>query len=158
MATDRQESALEEPRQITLSAAASTQLAEIMAGFGWANPKIAAERLVATFHGAYVAAAVPEGWVLNDDLTLDDLEKYFEVYEAEKSGNAWHERGRTLRAAVAAGWFTAPVDVASAGAAGVAMIGRLNPREAARLKNAIDAHYTRLTVADPNSSGPSLIT
>lgn len=142
----------EDGKAANLSATAAAQLTEITKGFGWSSDTATLNRLIATFHAAYIAAEVPAGWALNDNLTLDDLEAYFDAYEAEKSGNAWHERGRTIRAAVKAGWIKEPVDVSAA------TVGRLKPPEATRLKNALDAHYTRLTVADPNSSGPLLTT
>jgi hypothetical protein len=130
---------------VTLSAKAIEQIAEIGAGFGWKSPGQIVERLIATFHQSYTAEGLPDGWALKDDLTLDDLEKYFKVYEAEGDGGAWHQRGRAIRAAIAAGWITAPVGVTLDAVAG------LKPREATLLKNAIDAYYTRQTVADPNS-------
>lgn len=134
---------------LTLSETAADRLAALTKGFGWASDQVTVESLIKTFHQAYESDDPPDGWAFNPDLTLADLERYFEAYDAEKPGNAWHERGRSLRAAAASGWFVTPEAVTQETIAG------LSPRDAVKLKKALDAHYTRLTVADPNSSGPS---
>ena len=98
------------------------------------------------FHAAYVKGIgkMPAGWVLREDLSLGDLEAYYDIFNKEPSGGAWVERASTLRAAIAAGWITAdkkltPDDVKA-----------LKPAQAVAAKNAIDALYVRLVTDDPN--------
>jgi hypothetical protein len=129
---------------VTVSAKAIEQAAEIGLGFGWRTPSATVERLIATFYQSYTAAELPDGWALKDDLTLGDLESYFKAYDAEGDGNAWHQRGRAIRAAFAAGWFSQSAGVT------LETVSQLKPSEATQLKNAIDAFYTKQTVADPN--------
>jgi hypothetical protein len=104
--------------------------------------------IVERFHAAHLGGAgrLPDGWRLRDDLTLDDFEAYYTAYDAEaKPVSAWHERGRAIRAAAAAGWFASP-DGLTAEA-----IGKLRPAQVPRVKAAIDELYVRLTTDDPNS-------
>ena len=100
--------------------------------------------IVDRWHAAYLGAELPDGWLLNEDLSLADMEAYFEAYHSEQGKSVWAERGRTLRAALAAGWIKQPAGLTAGD------IGRLKPAQAARIKNALDAHYIKLTVADPN--------
>lgn len=137
---------------LSLSPKTIEQAAEVGQGFGWRSTSAAIERIVATFHQAYAAADMPDGWELKDALVLGDLEAYFETYEKEEDGNAWHQRGRSIRAAIAAGWIVKPDGLTVDAVAG------LTPSQATQLKNAIDAFYTNQTVPSPNSSGPSLDT
>lgn len=134
---------------LSLSPKTIEQATEVGQGFGWRSTTAAIERIVATFHQSYAAAELPDGWALKGALTLGDLEAYFEKYEQEEDGNAWHMRGRAIRAAIAAGWIVKPEGVTADAVAG------LKPTQATQLKNAIDAFYTKQTVISPNSSGPS---
>ena len=122
------------------------KLAAVQKQLGMAGVDGTLAFIVDRFHAAYLDAALPDGWALNDDLSLADMETYFEAYAAEEgtSKNAWAERGRTIRAALVAGWIKTPIGLTNEA------IGRLKPAEAARLKNALDAHYLKLTIADPN--------
>jgi len=81
---------------------------------------------------------------LRDDLSLSDLEAYYDAYDTEKPVSAWHERGRTIRAAVAAGWFLSPDDLTDEA------IGKLHPSVVPGIKAAIDELYMRVTTSDPN--------
>jgi hypothetical protein len=103
--------------------------------------------IVERFHAAHLSGAgrLPAGWQLRDDLNLSDLEAYYAAYDAEgKPVSAWHERGRTIRAAVVAGWFTQP------GGLTAEDVGKLRPAQVPAIKAAIDELYMRLTTADPN--------
>lgn len=136
--------------KIDLSAETLEQAAALSTGFGMKSVTVGIERIIATFYQAYNAADLPDGWAFKDNLTLKDLETYFEAYEAEgDKGNAWGRSGRAIRAAAHAGWFTAPAGLTDE------TIGNLKPREATRIKNAVDAYYTRQTTTDPNLSAPS---
>lgn len=107
------------------------------------------------YHAAHFGGVLPDGWALNEDLGLADMEAYYDAMAVEvgagKPGrnSVWHARGRTIRAARAAGWIAAPSGLTDEA------IGKLKPHEAAQIKNAIDAHTIRLTQPDPNSLGPS---
>jgi hypothetical protein len=103
--------------------------------------------VVDRFHDAYLNAygRLPDGWKLNDDLTLEHMEAYFDAYKLEKGDSAWAERGRAIRAAITAGWFVAPDGLS------VEDANKLRPAAASRLKVALDAHYVRLVTEDPNS-------
>jgi len=111
-----------------------------------APPALALSLAVERYYTAYVdkAGRLPKGWTVREDLTLADLESYFEHYNAEESGNMWAERGRVLRAALKAGWITAPAGLTDEA------IGKLTPAAAAAAKTYIDALYIRLVTADPN--------
>jgi hypothetical protein len=103
--------------------------------------------IVERFHAAHLGGAgrLPADWTLRDDLSLSDLEAYYTAYDAEdKPVSAWHERGRTIRAAVAAGWFNAPAGLTADD------VGKLRPAQVPAIKVAIDELYMRLTTADPN--------
>jgi hypothetical protein len=103
--------------------------------------------IVERFHAAHLGGAgrLPDGWRLREDLSLSDLENYYAAYDAEaKPVSTWHERGRTIRAAVTAGWFDAP------GGLTADDVGGLRPAQAPAIKAAIDELYLRLTTADPN--------
>ena len=112
-----------------------------------APPPLAVALAVERYYTAYVdkTGRLPKGWKLREDLTLADLETYFEHYNAEEGDNMWAERGRVLRAALAAGWIAAPADLTAEA------IGKLSPAAAAAAKTYIDALYIRLVTADPNS-------
>ena len=111
-----------------------------------APPALALSLAVERYYTAYVdkAGRLPKGWTVREDLTLADLESYFEHYNAEESGNMWAERGRVLRAALKAGWITAPAGLTDEA------IGKLAPAAASAAKTYIDALYIRLVTADPN--------
>ncbi len=111
-----------------------------------APPALALSLAVERYYTAYVdkAGRLPKGWTVREDLTLADLESYFEHYNAEESGNMWAERGRVLRAALKAGWITAPAGLTDEA------IGKLTPAAASAAKTYIDALYIRLVTADPN--------
>ena len=111
-----------------------------------APPALALSLAVERYYTAYVdkAGRLPKGWTVREDLTLADLESYFEHYNAEESGNMWAERGRVLRAALKAGWITAPAGLTNEA------IGKLTPAAASAAKTYIDALYIRLVTADPN--------
>ena len=111
-----------------------------------APPALALSLAVERYYTAYVdkAGRLPKGWTVREDLTLADLEAYFEHYNAEESGNMWAERGRVLRAALKAGWITAPDGLTDEA------IGKLTPAAASAAKTYIDALYIRLVTADPN--------
>lgn len=111
-----------------------------------APPALALSLAVERYYTAYVdkAGRLPKGWQLREDLTLAHLETYFEHYNAEESGNMWAERGRVLRAALKAGWITAPAGLTDEA------IGKLTPAAASAAKTYIDALYIRLVTADPN--------
>lgn len=101
--------------------------------------------IVERFHNAYVTShELPEGWSLRDDLTLADFEAYYEHWDSETPKSLWGEKGRAIRSAIAAGWFDTPANLAIEDA------NSLKPTTATKLKYAIDAHYMRLTTADPN--------
>lgn len=110
-------------------------------------PEQALALAVERYYVAYAdkAGQLPRGWKLNEDLSLADLETYYEHYATEEAENQWAERGRVLRAAVAAGWILKPDGLT------VDDIGRLRPAAAAAAKTYIDAFYIRLVTADPNS-------
>ena len=112
-----------------------------------APPAMALSLAVERYYTAYVdeVGRLPKGWALREDLTLQDLETYFEHYNAEEGGSMWAERGRVLRAALAAGWITKPDGLSNQD------IGKLSPAAAAAAKSYIDALYIRLVTADPNS-------
>ena len=110
------------------------------------KPEQAIGRVVERFHAAYLGGAgkLPEGWQLRDDLSLDDIEAWFAYYNQNPgTGSIWEERGRTIRAAIAAGWFAKPEGLT------VEATRKLKPAEAIGLNDAVDAHYIRLTTADP---------
>ena len=111
-----------------------------------APPALALSLAVERYYTAYVdkAGRLPKGWTVREDLTLADLESYFEHYNAEESGNMWAERGRVLRAALKAGWITKPDGLTDEA------IGKLAPASASAAKTYIDALYIRLVTADPN--------
>ncbi len=111
-----------------------------------APPALALSLAVERYYTAYVdkAGRLPKDWTVREDLTLADLESYFEHYNAEESGNMWAERGRVLRAALKAGWITAPAGLTDEA------IGKLTPAAASAAKTYIDALYIRLVTADPN--------
>ena len=111
-----------------------------------APPALALSLAVERYYTAYVdkAGRLPKGWTVREDLTLADLESYFEHYNAEESSNMWAERGRVLRAALKAGWITAPAGLTDEA------IGKLTPAAASAAKTYIDALYIRLVTADPN--------
>ena len=111
-----------------------------------APPALALSLAVERYYTAYVdkAGRLPKGWTVREDLTLADLESYFEHYNAEESGNMWAERGRVLRAALKAGWITKPDGLTDEA------IGKLTPAAASAAKTYIDALYIRLVTADPN--------
>jgi hypothetical protein len=105
----------------------------------------ASEYIIDRWHNAYLGGGLPDGWELNDDLTLADMEVYYAAFDAEDGGNLWAERGRAIRAAVIAGWIRRPADL------GPDDVGKLKPAAAAQIKNALDRHYFKLITADPNS-------
>ena len=110
-------------------------------------PGLALAVAVERYHTAYVdkAGRLPKGWKLKEALTLADLETYYRHYSEEDAANMWAERGRVLRAALAAGWILAPAALTEDD------IGKLTPAAAAAAKTYIDALYIRLVTADPNS-------
>ena len=131
---------------IKLSDETVEKLTAVQKQLGIGGVDLTAAFIVDRFHAAYLDAALPDGWALNDDLTLADMEAYFEAYQAEEGKNksAWAERGRTIRAALASGWIKQPANLTNEA------IGKLRPAQASQLKNALDAHYLKLTIADPN--------
>lgn len=112
-----------------------------------APPQLALALAVERYYTAYVdkEGRLPKGWVVRDDLSLADLETYYTHYSAEEATNMWAERGRVLRAALAAGWILKPADLTNEA------IGALKPAAATAAKTYIDALYIRLVTADPNS-------
>ena len=128
----------------SLSDETIAQAGRLSTFFGLGSIDRAISYVVSRYHAAYLGddSAVPPGWTLREDITQGDLEAYYEHYESEKGGNLWAERGRAIRAAVVAGWLTAP--------GGIEAVNALKPQEAAKLKNALDGLYIRLTTAHPN--------
>lgn len=108
--------------------------------------KEAVAHIVERWHEAYVkgGGSMPQGWTLNEDLTLGDLETYFTYFDKEPTGGGWIERGSTLRAAVKAGWITADKPLTDED------VKALKPAAARAAKNALDALYVRLVTSDPN--------
>lgn len=105
------------------------------------------EHIADRFHAAYVTGVgkMPAGWTLRENLSLGDLETYYDLFAKEPTGGAWVERGSTLRAAIAAGWITADKKLTADD------VKALKPAQAVAAKNAIDALYVRLVTDDPNS-------
>ncbi len=127
--------------------AETKEKAEALALLFAETPENTIALVVDRYHEVYLGkeGALPEGWELNDDLCLADVEAYFDAYNAEKGISAWAERGRTLRAAVTAGWFKAPAGLS------IEDVNKLRPNAATKAKNAIDAFYVRVTTESPNS-------
>lgn len=123
-----------------------TRLAALGKLFGVRSIDRTLAAVVERFHAVHLEGAgkLPDGWALRDDLTLQDLEAYYTAYDEEKPVSAWHERGRTIRAACVAGWFSAPVGLTTE------QIGKLRPAQVPPLKAAIDELYLKVTTADPN--------
>jgi hypothetical protein len=150
---------------ITLSDAALEKLAAIQQAFDDILPGLDAanEYLIDRWHNLYLGDSLPDGWELNNDLTLADLEVYFDAYNGEEylrqiaskrdalgleknadvSLGVWTERTRVIRAAVLAGWIVKP-------SLTLDEVGKLSPAKATQVKNALDRHYQRLLTADPN--------
>lgn len=126
--------------EISLNGEAAEQLDELVKLLD-REPDETVAHIVGQWHMAYIEATLPAGFALRDDLTLGDIERYFELYAAEKPETTWGEYGRTLRAAVGAGWFSEPTGLDPA---------KLSPAVAPRLWRAVNAHYVKLTTADPN--------
>jgi hypothetical protein len=103
--------------------------------------------IVERFHAAHLQpeGRLPAGWQLRDDLTLIDLEAYYASFEAEeKSRSQWRERGRTIRAAVAGGWFAAPDGLTKDD------VAKMKPSQAPAIAAAVNELYLRVATADPN--------
>lgn len=111
-----------------------------------------AEFAIDRYSASYFDATLPDGWALSDELTLTHMEVYSEAYNDPKNSREWYGRGRTIRAALAAGFILTPEGLTKED------IGKQHPRISTQVKNAIDAHMLRLMIADPNSSGPSQTT
>ena len=131
--------------KIDITAETQKQIAALGALFG-EKPEEVVGRVIERFHAAYLGGVgkLPDGWELRDDLSLDDIEAWFAYYNQNPgTGSIWEERGRTIRAAIAAGWFAEPKGLT------VDATRKLKPPEAIAVNDAVDAHYIRLTTADP---------
>lgn len=130
--------------QLKLTAETAEQLAAIGKLWGMTNEEAAAH-VVGRFHATYIAAtgAMPDGWTLREDLSLGDLESYYTFFKEEPNGGLWVERGSSIRAAIKAGWITAEKPLTAND------VKAMTPAQAVAAKNALDALYLRLTVADP---------
>lgn len=135
--------------KIDLTEATHAQLVALAKKFNERSVDRALAGIIDRMHNAYVGGdgKVPDGWRLNEDLALEDFEAYFDHFNAETPNSAWAERGRSIRAAHAAGWLIAPDGVDAPRA-----IARLRPATATALKHAIDGHYMKLSTGgdDPN--------
>jgi hypothetical protein len=137
----------EEGAAIKVSAETLEQLAAVAKTFGIRSLDMTLAGIVERFHAAHLGGAgrLPDGWQLRDDLSQADLEAYYAAYDAEgKPVSVWHERGRTIRAAITAGWFNAPAGLTPG------MVGELRPAQVPAMKAAIDDLYLKVTTADPN--------
>lgn len=134
---------------MTLDVTEATQgkLAELRKVFGlFTSDEAMAAYVIDRYHAAFLGVEMPDGWQFEDDITLADLEAYFSIYDdMPAKSNAWAERGRVIRSALRAGWIKQPDKLTDAD------IDKLLPSVAAQLKNALDAHYLKVTLQDPNS-------
>jgi hypothetical protein len=153
---------------IMLSESALEKLAAVQeilaAGDETFNLDATLEYIVDRWHNAYLGGNLPDGWELNNDISSADLAVYSEVYNGEeylkriaakrkaldlgKEDHVllddWTERLRVVRAALLAGWIVKPVDLS------LEDIDNLSPAKIKVVKNALDRHYYKLVMADPN--------
>jgi len=137
----------QESATLTVTPDTLEQLAAVGKLFGVASLDATLTAVVDRFHAAHLAAspALPDGWVLRDDLNFGDMERYYEAYDVEKPVSSWHRHGRTIRSAVEAGWFASPAGLTADD------VAALKPAQVPGIAAAIDNLYMRMVTDDPNS-------